>query len=360
MLTLLVFAMMAGIQESEGMSNKATLLASGWLDLRRNEAAHARDVAQSTQIGYQRLGELSSDELPAITSFEVDRAATGMGSACPFSAHDPLGTSPLPLLFQTDAPLIAHEECQAIIDEARAHIYRGGGGSGFTLADTNRNLAVADLPKTLRWLNLKGLPRVAAMAGACFDEGAIGPAKDLLIYRALVVQYDAAAGLTHQEIHRDGSLVTVVVALNDRSEYSGGGTFIEALGRPFALPRGHGLLQASALRHAGHAISSGERWVLVLFLISERMKFGEHLRHFKTRAHRLVEEGDAAGELRCLSLARALCDDMDPDLLFDEAVGLEERGEKPAAAELYRRAHALNPADTRPLRRLEVLCESFS
>ena len=34
---------------------------------------------------------------------------------------------------------------------------------------------------------------------------------------------------------------------------------MEALDRPIALERGHGLLQASALRHAGHAIESGER-----------------------------------------------------------------------------------------------------
>ena len=252
------------------------LLASEWLSLRRNLAAHARDVSQSPQLGYTRIKQLPPvAELPPVTSFKVDRQATGMGSACPFAAHDPHGTSPLSLLFQTETPLFSEQECQAIIDEGTVHIRGGGAGSGFTLADTNRNLAVASLPLTLAWLNNVGMPRVAALAGKCFGELAIGPAKDLLIYRALVVQYEYAAGLTHQKVHRDGALVTCVVPLNDMSEYTGGGTYMESLGYAVVLPRGHALMQASALRHAGHAIESGQRWVLVLFIIAEQMKYGE-------------------------------------------------------------------------------------
>ena len=38
---------------------------------------------------------------------------------------------------------------------------------------------------------------MAAMCGECFGE-AVGPPDELLIYRALVVQYEFAAGLTHQ------------------------------------------------------------------------------------------------------------------------------------------------------------------
>ena len=69
-------------------------------------------------------------------------------------------------------------------------------------------VAVADLPETRAWLNEKGLPHIAALTGACFGADAVGDPAELLIYRALVVQYDADAGLTHQEVHRDGSLVT--------------------------------------------------------------------------------------------------------------------------------------------------------
>jgi len=179
------------------------------------------------------------------------------------------------------------------------------------------------------------LPRVAALAATCFGGEAIGPPTDLLIYRALVVQYDAAAGLTHQEVHRDGSLVTCVINLSERSEYTGGGTYLEALGTALTPQRGHALLQASALRHAGHFIDSGERWVLVLFIISALPTYGEHVRHLKARAQRLADDEDAAGEVRLLDLARAVCDDHDHELIYDQAVGAHERGELDHALELY-------------------------
>ena len=100
-----------------------------------------------------------------------------------------------------------------IIGETAAHIAAGNDafGSGFTLAATNRNIAVADLPKTLEWVNEHGFPRVAALLGTCYSAEAIGDPAQLRIYRALVVQYDSADGLTHQEVHRDGSLVTCTI-----------------------------------------------------------------------------------------------------------------------------------------------------
>ena len=81
---------------------------------------------------------------------------------------------------------------------------------------------------------------------------------------------------------------------------------------------------------------------MVLFLIAKEMRYGEHVRHFKARAQRLADEGDEVGELHCLALARALCDDSDHELLYDQAVGMHERGELLDALELYERAHALS------------------
>lgn len=160
-----VISCQATVAAAVESGNKQELLGKHWLDLRRNTAAHDRDVAQSPELGYTRIQSLPpASELPACTAFDVDRAATGMGSACPFAAaaDGGCGSSPLPLVFQTDAPLVLADECQAIIDEARAHIESGGAGSGFTLADTNRNLAVADLPHTLAWLNTKGVMATSA------------------------------------------------------------------------------------------------------------------------------------------------------------------------------------------------------
>lgn len=312
----------------------SSALSRHWLELRRNEAAHQKDVEESVQIGYQRIRELPAS-VPSATPIKVPPSALGLGSASPFDGED--------LLHVSASPVLTEDECKSIIAEAKVHVAAcdGVAQSGFTLADTNHNIRVADLPRTLDFVNAQGLPRVAALAGQCFGDEAIGDPTELCIYRALVVGYDAASGLTHQEVHRDGALVTCVISLSERDAYAGGGTFIEALGEATAPAQGHAVLHPSALRHAGHMITSGERWVLVLFLISTTMSFGEHVFRFKNRALRLAEEGDYDGEALCLSLAREVCDDADHELLYDVATAAHVRGEIAEAVPLYERAAIL-------------------
>ena len=77
--------------------------------------------------------------------------------------------------------------------------------------------------------------------------------------------------------------MTVNIALNRPDDYTGAGTLIEAL-EPAAvldaepveglrgsdgavrLPKGHALVHPGNARHAGAAIRSGVRWVLVCFI----------------------------------------------------------------------------------------------
>jgi len=356
-----LLSLLAILHAAAALSNviargKEALLKSRWLDFKINEAAHARDVAQSVQIGYKRSGSMPTIDVSA-KGFSVPRCATGMGPVCPFAAaaKDLPLTEPLELVFESDVPIASIAECDSVVDEAKAYIASGGSGSGFTLADTNRNIAVADLPHTLKWLNEEAFPRIAVMATSCFGEDAIGPPEKLLLYRALVVQYDALAGLTHQEVHRDGSLVTCVLTLSDRDEYKGGGTFIEPLDQSFAPPKGHALLAASALRHAGHHITAGHRWVIVLFIISEKMKYGEHMRYLKRRAQMAADDGDIAQERQLLELARVLCDDDDHELLYDMAVGEAERGNTNEAVKLYEKSIQINSKDKRAAKNLAAL-----
>lgn len=316
-------------------------------DLQQNAEMHMAELKASAELGYQRISKVPDPpkSLSGIRPFYVPPHATGIGPACPFATSLPANSEGnLPLVFETIGPLFSSEECQAMIDEARGYAAAGRSGSTFTMDDTSRSFAAAQLPDTLAFLNDEGFPRVAALAGACFGESVVGDPKDLVLYRALVVQYDAAAGLTHQPVHRDHSLVTCVVTLNERTEYSGGGTYIEALDDAFAPPRGHALLQASALRHSGHTIESGERWVLVLFLMSAReLRDGEHVRYLKARAQNLLEEAaegdDAYDELqRCSTLARAMCGESDHELLCNQAVAELRRDNSRGALQLYDQA----------------------
>ncbi len=190
-------------------SEREALIRNAWLDLRRNLATHEREIAQAEELGYKAIENMPplTWEPPAVRSFDVLPTATGMGPACPFRTgsgvekrererEGVVSGESLPLVFETKSPIASKEECQMMIDETAAYIAAGNDafGSGFTLATTNRNIAVVDLPKTLAWLNSQGLPRVASLFGRCYSAEAIGDPAQLRIYRALVVQYDAADG----------------------------------------------------------------------------------------------------------------------------------------------------------------------
>ena len=93
----------------------------------------------------------------------------------------------------------------------------------------------------------------------------------LAVDDALIVGYDAAANATQMPAHRDSALVTINIALSDSADYTGGGTLIEASGDVVRMEMGHAALHASGVRHAGHHITAGTRWVMVLFVFSREV-----------------------------------------------------------------------------------------
>lgn len=78
-----------------------------------------------------------------------------------------------------------------------------------------------------------------------------------------------------QPVHRDSDLLSLNVALSpiDSFDENGGGTYFDALPAESSVIRieqGHVLCHSGGVQHAGRGISSGERWILVLFCISEK------------------------------------------------------------------------------------------
>lgn len=92
------------------------------------------------------------------------------------------------------------------------------------------------------------------------------PLAALRIKEAFVVRYDT----THQsklDLHRDASLLTLSIALNDQHAYHGGGTFFPCIGTLCALPQaGDMLLHCGKIQHGGYPIRDGVRYLLVCFI----------------------------------------------------------------------------------------------
>jgi tetratricopeptide (TPR) repeat protein len=337
--------------------------------LRANLMDHMAEFAASTELGFDR----PSMRFPPTswTSYCVERSTLGMGVHCPFDTDE---------LVVASEPLFSAAECCAIKEEA-ATLIAEGRGSTFTMTDTNKDCAVHEMPRTLRWLNEGALARITSLAATCFPSAVSDPTQ-LWVYRGLVIKYDASAGLTHQPVHRDGALISCVVPLSERAEYAGGGTYIEQLGRALVLEQGQALLHPSSVRHSGHRITSGERWVLVLFLNSVAMPYGEHVRRFRARAQEAfaecqgleeadaemgdgaaeevedgqgeVDEADEADEgiddvedeeLQCLHHALAVSGESDHEVWYDLGARAHELGDVAEALRCYERATALCPTD---------------
>jgi hypothetical protein len=81
------------------------------------------------------------------------------------------------------------------------------------------------------------------------------------------VKYEAAPGTQSSlDVHRDGSLLSFNILLNDPSEFDGGGTYFEAAQRTITIKQGDMLCHSGQLLHGGHMITRGKRFILVGFI----------------------------------------------------------------------------------------------
>ncbi|KAL1507563.1 hypothetical protein AB1Y20_007183 [Prymnesium parvum] len=358
--------------------------------LRANVAEHAEERAHSRRLGFSPI-VFSSPPPPSTVHIEprlvghspspplaararsclppfgthvhkVPRHTLGMGSQCPFDTDE--------LIHATKHPVLTEAECEAIRQEAEERMAEGA-RSSFTMTETNRDVPVHEMPRTLRWLEEGGLLRLCSLARACFASAV--SERGLWVYRGLVIKYSFDEGLTHQPIHRDASLLSCLVPLSRSSEYEGGGTWIEPLGQSLVLEQGHALLHPSAVRHAGGRLRGGTRVVLVLFLNSHRMHFGEHGRRLRARAQNIfaaaqeaAEEREAGApsagggeedaapageddeddeELACLRFALEVTEESDHELFYDLGARAHDLGQTQEALRMYRRAEELNDKD---------------
>ena len=87
----------------------------------------------------------------------------------------------------------------------------------------------------------------------------------LRVSDAFVVRYEAGkqAGLP---VHADDSHLSLTLALNELSDYDGGGTYFEEVGRAERPERGCVVAFPGSLRHGGKPITRGVRYIIAAFL----------------------------------------------------------------------------------------------
>jgi tetratricopeptide (TPR) repeat protein len=235
---------------------------------------------QECDYGFQTYGRGTPTMVPTkvwsddhFHSFEV-----GKENAGPDEANLQCGD----VIFQSKKPVFSPKDCQALIDEARQAITDGLGqqdADGNDNRPSNSELGearVSTLPRAREWLKEELHSTLFPLLQDRF-----GVDHQLTLHDALIIGYGYfGGGSNSQPIHRDSSLISFNVALSPRSDYVGGGTYFQPLGKCLHQEQGHATCHAGGIMHAGRGIESGERWVLVLFVLDETREQNARRSHF--------------------------------------------------------------------------------
>ena len=133
-----------------------------------------------------------------------------------------------------------------------------------------------DLPEVRSWLEAACRESLFPLLQRTFPEvvGDGAAARDALrVFDSKILRYDSSKGESHLGAHRDGTLLTCVIALNSLDEYEGGGTTMEPLDQTLRYDVGRVCVHAGEVRHGGAAVLEGCRYALVVFIDSASVSY---------------------------------------------------------------------------------------
>ena len=171
-----------------------------------------------------------------------------------------------PTVYVSKEPLIPRAECIKYVQAAEAWGKEHGGWT------TSRHYSVAttdvplmSLPDLLPSFNAALHAALLPALAAVYPTAAPLVSK-LHVLDCFLVRYDATAQAS-LPTHTDQSLLSFTIALNDPSEYEGGGTYFRGLDRAVDAPAaGHAVLFPGKVEHGGQPITKGTRYIIVLFM----------------------------------------------------------------------------------------------
>ncbi|KAL9190308.1 hypothetical protein ACHAXT_007519 [Thalassiosira profunda] len=266
----------------------------------QNEAEHKADCAKSCELFYCADDSNAKRWDPA-EHIDTTFASYSFGSVPPEDFSDEF-RFPLDLIKVTEgAPLFSAEESARVIRQAEEegvdkNEYKSGkyklGGDW-----------LVNLPNTRSWFNSKLEHVLFPLLHHLFPEIIRSPAV-LRAHSVSLLKYNHTHSRT--DVHIDNGILALTLAMTPQSEYTGGGTFYEHMGADNVLPMdvGHGTFRPGSVRHGGHRVTSGTRYILGAFLLLE--DHVEHVRRLKNRGSELRTSGDLQGAINHFEWALAL------------------------------------------------------
>jgi tetratricopeptide (TPR) repeat protein len=224
-----------------------------------------------------------------------------MGSVPPEDFADSFGF-PLDLIKVTEnVPLFPAEEAAHVIARAVAEgVDKNEFQSGkYQLAGD----WLVNLPQTREWFNGRLESTFFPLLAYLFPEVISSPSV-IRAHSVSLLKYNSSHPRT--DVHIDNGILAMTLAMTARKEYVGGGTFFEHMGLDNILEMdiGHGTFRPGSVRHGGHRVDDGTRYVLGAFLLLEDRV--EHVRRLKNRGSDLRRSQDFAGAIKHFEWALAL------------------------------------------------------
>ena len=186
------------------------------------------------------------------------------------------------VIYVSKEPLFTAAECDEVIRLAELE------GHGLPSTRSGKyqigKAFVKEMPSVLKWFNQALSTTLYPTLSNLFPELLPDPST-LRAHSVIIVKYNES--LAQTDIHVDDALFAFTVALSDPSSYEGGGTHFEHLGRVIDMGRGHVTFRPGAVRHAGHAVTSGVRYVLGGFIMAADKV--EHVRRLSERGSRQLQ-----------------------------------------------------------------------
>jgi len=345
--------------------------------IQRNEKEHADDCETSCHSFYCKSSSSNSDNNTPTTNEKNNTTHIKSYSFGPTPPEDFAETFGFPLdliKVTTGTPLIPPSEAADVLLLAQSegiehNEYTSGkyklGGDWLT-----------NLPKTRAWFNSRLESTLFPLVARLFPELLSGE-EVLRAHSVSLLKYNVSHPRT--DVHVDNGILAMTLAMTPSADYTGGGTFFEHMGVDHVLPMdvGHGTFRPGSVRHGGHKVEKGTRYILGAFLlITDRV---EHVRRLKNRGSELRRQGDLVGAVRCFEWAldiNPLCvtclkdwaeilvtekkypaaevkvrraldllEDRDSDGLFSLGVILSEQGKDDESIAAYQKSLALNAGD---------------
>ena len=235
--------------------------------LRENEREHLKDCAKSCEKFY----------CGAAPSKPWQTRSISMGSVPPEDFAQEFAF-PLDLIKVTERPIVSPQEAAKAIALAREenvdiNEYTSGkyklGGDWLAKMDTTR-----------AWFNTQLETNIFPAIAASFPE-VVTNVSTLRAHSVAMLKYNSTHPRT--DVHIDNGVLALTLALSPQTDYEGGGTFFEHLGEDslVEMDAGHATWRPGSVRHGGHRVSSGQRYIIGAFLLLEDRV--EHVRRLKNR-----------------------------------------------------------------------------